>query len=94
MKTTRCTNNIPVNPPDPSPLSSSPRTHFFKREAPTLKDERTTGRKKGQEAEHSHLRKGVAGDWRNHFTDVHVKQFKSSYPGLLARLGYEADDNW
>lgn len=56
--------------------------------------ERTTGRKKGQEADQSHLRKGVAGDWRNHFTDTHVKQFKLSYPGLLAHLGYEADDDW
>ncbi|MCP4389723.1 MAG: sulfotransferase domain-containing protein [Gammaproteobacteria bacterium] len=56
--------------------------------------ERTTGRKKGQEAEQSHLRKGVAGDWRNHFADAHVKQFKSSYPGLLAGLGYEAGDDW
>ncbi len=54
--------------------------------------ERMTGRKKGEEAEHSHLRKGVAGDWRNHFSASHIDLFESSYPGLLARLGYETGE--
>ena len=56
--------------------------------------ERTTGRPKGEEAERSHLRKGVAGDWRNHFEQAHIDEFKRRYPALLTQLGYEKDDAW
>ncbi len=59
-----------------------------------LSFEKRTGRKKGEEDRKSHLRKGVAGDWKNHFTEEHKKLFKVMYPGVLAQLGYEHDDNW
>ena len=52
------------------------------------------GRKQGQEDSHSHYRKGVAGDWKNHFTADHKAYFKEQYSGLLVKLGYESDDNW
>ena len=52
------------------------------------------GREPGEEDVHSHYRKGVAGDWKNHFTEKHKDYFKRTYPGLVVQLGYEEDDNW
>jgi lipopolysaccharide transport system ATP-binding protein len=42
--------------------------------------ERITGRERGEEAL-EHLRKGISGDWRNHFTDRLSKEFEDRYPG-------------
>jgi len=53
-----------------------------------------TGRKKGDEDVNAHLRKGVAGDWRNHFTDQIKDEFKSLYGQVLIDTGYEKDFNW
>jgi hypothetical protein len=52
------------------------------------------GRKPGEEDVHSHYRKGVPGDWRNHFTVRHKDFFKRNYNDVLVKLGYERDDNW
>ena len=52
------------------------------------------GRRPGDENAHSHYRKGVPGDWRNHFEAVHVERFKRSYNDVLLRLGYETDPDW
>jgi hypothetical protein len=54
----------------------------------------TRGRRAGSEDTGSHYRKGVAGDWVNHFDDVHVKAFKDRFEGLIPKLGYEPDDDW
>lgn len=48
----------------------------------------------GRENVRSHFRKGVAGDWKNHFTDELKKLFKTEYGEALARAGYEKDDRW
>jgi sulfotransferase family protein len=48
----------------------------------------------GQEDRHSHHRKGVAGDWKNHFTGELKTLFKTEYGEALVRAGYEKDDNW
>jgi hypothetical protein len=56
--------------------------------------EARSGRKPGQENVTSHERKGVAGDWRNHFTDKVAKAFKEQYGELLVATGYETDDRW
>ncbi|ACB51554.1 hypothetical protein cce_2204 [Crocosphaera subtropica ATCC 51142] len=55
---------------------------------------KTKGRTIGTEDVKSHYRKGVAGDWKNHFNDEHIKVFKKKYSNLLIKLGYENDDNW
>ncbi|WP_434972483.1 sulfotransferase domain-containing protein [Longibacter sp.] len=52
------------------------------------------GREKGEEDVTSHFRKGVPGDWKNHFTDEHVSAFKDRYNDLLLKLGYEEDATW
>lgn len=53
-----------------------------------------TGRKEGQENKNSFYRKGVSGDWRNHFEEADKDAFKSVTGDRLMRLGYERNDNW
>jgi lipopolysaccharide transport system ATP-binding protein len=53
-----------------------------------------TGRSRGQEDVGSHERKGIAGDWRNHFTDKLAKTFKDRFGELLVTTGYERNDRW
>jgi hypothetical protein len=52
------------------------------------------GRKKGEEDVTSHYRKGVPGDWVNHFTPELKAKFKRRFGGLLQKTGYEPDDSW
>ena len=54
----------------------------------------TGGRRRGVEDVTAHQRKGVAGDWRNHFTDRIKRAFKARYGGLLVATGYEKDLDW
>jgi flagellar motility protein MotE (MotC chaperone) len=56
--------------------------------------ENRTGRRPGELNPYSHLRKGVAGDWRNHFDSTVGEEFESTFPHLLADLGYEQDGGW
>jgi len=42
----------------------------------------------------STFRKGLIGDWENHFTSEHVAAFKQEAGDALIRLGYESDDKW
>ena len=48
----------------------------------------------GRENVNSHFRKGVAGDWRNHFDDELKTRFKILYGDALIAAGYEKDLNW
>jgi hypothetical protein len=52
------------------------------------------GRQAGQRDDHHHYRSGRPGEWRTAFQSVHVNWFKSRYPGILPRLGYENDVAW
>jgi len=52
------------------------------------------GRERGEEDPRSHYRKGVAGDWKNHFTDKVKDEFKKKYGQLLVDTGYENDLSW
>ena len=54
----------------------------------------TKGRERGQEDVMAHARKGIAGDWRNYFSDPVKQAFKTRYGGLLVATGYEKDLNW
>lgn len=54
----------------------------------------TTGRSVGHEDRSSFHRKGVAGDWRNHFTREASEIFDSYAGEMLIRLGYEQDKSW
>ena len=52
------------------------------------------GRKRGQEDPFSFLRKGIAGDWKNFFTEKDKLIFKEEAGDLLVELGYEKDNDW
>lgn len=57
--------------------------------------ERLANRKSGQEDSSSvRFRKGVAGDWKNVFTEEDKRIFKEHAGELLVELGYENDGNW
>jgi hypothetical protein len=52
------------------------------------------GRKAGEEDVKNHFRKGVPGDWRNHFTPALTEAFKYRYNAVVLKLGYETDEDW
>jgi hypothetical protein len=52
------------------------------------------GRSRGQENTSSHYRKGMPGDWINHFEDIHIEVFKKYYNGLLIKWGYTEEEDW
>ncbi|MBW2107278.1 MAG: sulfotransferase domain-containing protein [Deltaproteobacteria bacterium] len=47
------------------------------------------GRHRGQEDGRSFFRKGITGDWRNHFDESCSNAFAKHGEGLLRQLGYE-----
>lgn len=53
-----------------------------------------TGRLPGQEDATSHIRKGIVGDWKNHFTRECAEIFHQHAGETLIRLGYEKDAGW
>jgi hypothetical protein len=55
---------------------------------------RQTGRAPGHADPTQHIRKGVVGDWRNHFSREAAETFQQLFGAALVRLGYEADDRW
>lgn len=52
------------------------------------------GRKRGEEDPTAFVRKGVAGDWKNVFTEQNKRIFKRQAGDLLIKLGYERDEGW
>jgi hypothetical protein len=48
----------------------------------------------GEENIRSHQRKGIAGDWRAHFSDRVKDAFKQRYAQLLIDTGYERTPEW
>lgn len=56
--------------------------------------ERRTGRRRGEEDVTAHERKGIAGDWRNHFSEELERDFKEQWGDLLIATGYEQDLDW
>lgn len=55
---------------------------------------RMSGRSKGQENRNSFLRKGEAGDWKNHFTREIAEIFDRACGDSLIGAGYEPDRSW
>ena len=71
--------------PDESFVSSVVEKYSFKRQA---------GRAQGQANKHSFVRKGITGDWKNHFSDEACQVFAKHAGSQLIRLGFENDDLW
>jgi hypothetical protein len=53
-----------------------------------------TGRNPGQENRRRFYRKGIAGDWKNHFSAEETRVFKTLAGEMLIQLGYEKDMDW
>lgn len=53
-----------------------------------------TGRRSGQEDRSSFLRKGVAGEWRDHFSREAGEIFDALTGSALVDFGYEKDRSW
>ena len=56
--------------------------------------ERQAGRRPGEEDKRSFLRKGMVGDWRNHFSQEAREVFDWYAGSELILLGYEPDRSW
>jgi hypothetical protein len=60
--------------------------------------EARSGRKPGQEKKEVDMRKGIVGDWRNHFDRACIDAFKKHREGrwnrLLVGMGYEDSADW
>jgi hypothetical protein len=56
--------------------------------------ERQAGRQPGEENKRSFLRKGLVGDWRNHFSREAKATFDRYAGDGLILLGYERDRTW
>jgi len=52
------------------------------------------GRTRGEDEEGSFFRKGVSGDWENHFTPSLKELFKEKAGQALIDFGYEEDLDW
>jgi len=57
-------------------------------------EKKAKGRKVGQSDVASHYRKGVAGDWVNHFKPDHAKYFTDRFGDILIATGYETSHDW
>jgi lipopolysaccharide transport system ATP-binding protein len=73
-------------PVDPRLLRAAVKRNRFER--------LTGGRKRGEEDVTAHERKGIAGDWRNHFSEALKSDFKERWGDLLIATGYEQDLDW
>lgn len=52
------------------------------------------GRSRGEDGDESFFRKGVAGDWKNHFTSDLKRLYKERAGQALVEFGYEMDLDW
>ena len=53
-----------------------------------------TKREAGKEDRNNFLRKGIAGDWKNHFNEEAANIFHHYAGETLIKLGYEINDDW
>jgi hypothetical protein len=53
-----------------------------------------SGRKLGESNKSSHLRSGLAQQWKKTYSDKHKVYFKEHYGDTLIKLGYEESMNW
>lgn len=55
---------------------------------------RRSGRSPGETDPVSHFRRGLAGDWKNHFSRDLGKLWEGLFPQFLTTMGYEKCNDW
>lgn len=83
---TRVITEMTGTPPDPWLVTQTTEKYDMRRQ--------TGGRKAGEEDRSSFIRKGVSGDWVNHFTRDTSKLFHELAGDALLALHYEEDPDW
>lgn len=73
-------------PDDPETIESIVEAHRF--------ENLSGGRSRGEHEDDSFFRKGVSGDWKNHFTPELKTLFKEEAGQVLIEFGYENDLDW
>ena len=73
------------NPPDMQKIKVIVQQYSF---------ESLSQRKRGVENKEHFLRKGVAGDWKNYFTQESCELFNDYAGAELILMGYEKDNSW
>lgn len=73
-------------PDDPDTIESIVEAHRF--------ENLSGGRDPGDDEEDSFFRKGVSGDWKNHFTPELKALYKEKAGAALIEFGYEPDLDW
>jgi hypothetical protein len=56
--------------------------------------EKIAGRQCGEEKKNGFMRKGIVGDWKNHFSKESRQLFDSYAGDELIKLGYEVNHDW
>ncbi len=75
-------------------LGHEPNTGRIERVVDKYSMKNMTGRDPGQEDSKSFIRKGIVGDWKNHFTPESAQVFHDLAGDVLIELGYERDASW
>jgi hypothetical protein len=57
-------------------------------------EQESGGRRRGEEDIHSHVRKGVPGEWRKYFSASIKAAFKERFGEVLITCGYEKSKDW
>lgn len=75
-----------------SPIPANDR--LLRRSVDHFSMESITGRAPGNADNNAFVRKGISGDWRNHFTRELASVFARHAGDLLIQLGYERNHDW
>jgi hypothetical protein len=73
-------------PDDPDTIETIVEAHRF--------ENLSGGRRRGEDGDDSFFRKGVSGDWENHFTPDLKNLYKEKAGQALIDFGYETDLGW
>lgn len=71
--------------PEPEEINATVKRFSFQNQS---------GREPGNESQSSFMRKGIHGDWKNHFSKEACQIFDFFAGDLLIELGYEDDHRW
>lgn len=75
-------------------LNEVAHRQFFGNKKKEIESEQDDVRPYGKAIQLKHLRKGIPGDWKNHFCRKEAELFHSRFGSSLVDLGFETDVDW